>query len=114
MQPIIQFTPEEALNLLGPLIAERDKLKSDYETCFNALHNLCNRMAGIRENIQVIVIGQIERGHALTQYDARPGLRKLRLDDAKRIAEGAVHNINRAINTAHNATHPDIFNKSTL
>jgi hypothetical protein len=61
----------------------------------------------VRDMLQVIVDGQIERGHCVggrEAYGVRPGFRKVMLKDAVAIAKTCVAKINNAVNKWNDAT----------
>ena len=81
------------------------KLKQAQRECI-----LTNELARIRDTLQVIVDGEVKRGHCVggrEAYGARPGLRKVMLKDAKEIAAGAVCAINAALRKFETVHHSD-------
>ena len=57
-----------------------------------------DQMLYARNALRPIADGEIERGHALSQYDPSPGKRKTKLKDARGIAKRVIEKMNLAIN----------------
>ena len=71
---------------------------------FGVLHDFANQMVMIRDMLNPIVSGEIERGHCVGQaaaYGGTPGKRKTMLKDAVKIAKRCQNIINREVNKAH-------------
>ena len=63
------------------------------------LYDLADEMCRIRDMMEPIITGKIERGHSLAGCPngvLNPGLRKTTLADARKIAEAVVCRANRA------------------
>jgi hypothetical protein len=65
------------------------------------LHRFTNDMLGVRDRLDPILKGEIERGHCLpgksVAYLDAPGMRKIKLKDAVEIAKHCQAIINRAV-----------------
>lgn len=63
-------------------------------------------MLGVRDRLDPIIKGEIERGHCLpgklTAFLDKPGFRKMKLRDAVEIARHCQVIINRAVDEIHN------------
>lgn len=70
---------------------------------FHEAHHMANEMLGIRDKLQTIADGEIERGRCLpgTIY---PGKRKMKLADAQSIAKHAVARIDQIVNRFYDKT----------
>lgn len=55
-------------------------------------------VARVRDSLEPIAEGEIERGKPISQYDFTPGMRKTKLKDAREIAKRAIEKLNVAIN----------------
>ncbi len=66
-----------------------------------------NTIVGVRDMLQVIVDGEIDRLHCSPGvrecYGGKPGKRKLLLADARSIARRAIVIIDRAVNEFHDS-----------
>jgi len=66
------------------------------------VHQFANMMLQVRDRLDPIVKGEIERGHCLAgnaaAYGGSPGMRKTTLKDAREIAKHCQAIINRACN----------------
>ncbi len=67
---------------------------------YHVLLSLINDVAGIRDKLEPIVKGQIQRGRNLSQYDMGPTFRKTNLKDAREICGYQISNLNRVMNRA--------------
>lgn len=78
----------------------------DNEACndkFRRFHDLMNEMAAVRDLLEPIASGEIERGHCVGRaaaYGGSPGKRKTMLVDAVKIAKHCRAKINNEINKA--------------
>lgn len=80
-------------------VNSHDKLVSENEALLHIVHKLVNEFATVRDMLNPIVEGKIERGHSLAGLPngpLAPGFRKTKLADAKKIAVNAQKRINRA------------------
>lgn len=63
-----------------------DDLRATIETQRNIIHELINELAGIRQDLEPILSGEIERGNCSTKR-IEPGMRKTKMADARKIVE---------------------------
>lgn len=67
-------------------------------------HHLITTLLIVRDRLEPIITGEIERGHCVgtrEAYCGKPGNRKTRLDDARKIAKHAAAYINQHLARYH-------------
>lgn len=66
------------------------------------IHHLMHAMMLVRDRLQVIADGEIERGHCVAGerecYGDKPGKRKVKLEDARKISKHCIAYLNKELN----------------
>lgn len=97
----VKASPEEQKTFLLPEDAPQPKLNRS--TLLRRDDAFVHEVLTLRDKMDMIASGEMERGRRESQYDSKPGKRPMKMADVKAVAALAVKRINTAINEFHDS-----------